>query len=141
MKKQRSNASAFTDREIYPALLITVAALLAAAMFWVLAGKPTISICWFYSRHHIYCPGCGCTRSLIALLRGEILHALYWNPAVPYTVGLILSYLVSQTVWRLRGRQGWVLRYDGWWFPVLFLILAGNCILRNVLWWCFAIPL
>ena len=141
MKKLRTDSSAFTDREIYPALWITVGALLIAAALWLLAGKPTISVCWFYSNYHVYCPGCGCTRSLIALVRGDILYALYCNPAVPYTAGLILAYLVTQTVWRLRGRRGWVLQYAGWWFPGLFMILAINCILRNVLWWCFAIPL
>lgn len=141
MKKQQFTASSFTDREMYPALWITVAALLAASAIWFLAGKPTISTCWLYSTYHIYCPGCGCTRSLIALLNGDILHALHYNSAVPYTVGLILVYLGSQTVWRLRRRQGWVLHYSSWWFPGLCLILAGNCILRNVLWWCFAIPL
>ena len=141
MKIERENSSAFTDREMYPALLIAVGALLCGALLWSLAGRPTISACWFYSRYHIYCPGCGCTRSLIALLRGDILCALYYNPSVPYTAGLILLYLSSQTVWRLRRRHGWVLRYASWWFPGLFAILAINCILRNVLWWCFAIPL
>lgn len=131
----------FTDKEVYPALLITVAALAAVAALWYFCGQPTISTCWFYSRFHIYCPGCGCTRALIALIQGDILRALYYNSAVPYTAGLILAYLISQTVWRLRGRQGWVLHYSHWWFPVLFLILAANCALRNVLWWCFAIPL
>ena len=126
---------------MYPALLITVAALLIAAALWFLLGRPTISACWFYSQHHIYCPGCGCTRSLIALVRGDILNALYYNPAVPFTVGLLLLYLTSQTVWRLRGRRGYVLHYGRCWFPALFVILAGNCILRNMLWWCFAIPL
>lgn len=141
MKKKQFPVPAFTDREMYPAIWITVATLLSAAALWFLAGKPTISACWFYSTYHIYCPGCGCTRSLVALVKGHLLEALYFNPAVPYTVVLILVYLSSQTVWRLRCRRGWVFHYSGWWFPGLFLILAGNCILRNVLWWCFAIPL
>ncbi|MBE6961572.1 MAG: DUF2752 domain-containing protein [Ruminococcaceae bacterium] len=141
MKKRQFPAAAFTDHEMYPTLLITVAALIGAAAFWFFVGKPTISACWFYSSYHIYCPGCGCTRSLIALMRGDILHALYYNPAVPFTAGLILLYLASQTIWRLRDRRGWVLHYSSWWFSALFLILAGNCVLRNVLWFCFAIPL
>ena len=139
--KQRFDSSAFTDREMYPALLITVAALLIAAALWFLGGKPTISVCWFYSKYHLYCPGCGCTRSLVALVRGDLLHALYYNPAVPFAVVLIMVYLSSQTLWRLRKRQGCVVHYGGWWFPALFAILAGNCVLRNMLWLCFAIPL
>lgn len=141
MKRNRSNRSAFTDREMYPTLLITAAALIAAAALWFLMGKPTISACWFYSAHHIYCPGCGCTRALIALLHGDFLHSLYYNPAVPFAGITVAAYLLSQTVWRLCGRRGWVLHYCSWWIPTLFLLLAGNCILRNILWQCFAIPL
>ena len=141
MKKACAHGPGFTDREMYPALLILVAGLAAVAGLWILSGRPAISSCWFYSKYHIYCPGCGCTRALIMMLRGEFLQSLYYNPAVlPVTV-LISTYLVSQTLWRLLKRRGWVLHYADWWIPALLVILAVNCILRNVLWLCFRIPL
>ena len=141
MGKQEKKSSRITDQEAYPALLITVIVLLAAAALWFLMGKPTISYCWFYSEHHIYCPGCGCTRALIALLRGDLLQSLYYNPAVAYTVGILGVYLVSQTIQRLRRGRGWALRYADWWFSGLLGILAANCLLRNALWQFFSIPL
>lgn len=141
MEKRKKQTDRITDREAYPALLITAAALLAAAAIWAVAGKPTVSYCWFYSEYHIYCPGCGCTRALTALLRGDILRSLYYNPAVAYTAGLLGVYLVSQTIHRLRRGRGWALRYADWWFPGLAWILAVNCLLRNLLWWGFEIPL
>ena len=129
------------DREAYPALLITVATLLAAAGLWSCMGSPTISACWFYSEFHIYCPGCGCTRALIAMLPGNVITSLYYNPAVLLTSLLIGAYLLSQTLWRLLGKRGPVLHYRAWWMPALFILLAANCLLRNVLWWGFGIPL
>ena len=141
MKKREIRASRVADREVYPALLITVAALGAAAVIWIAAGKPTISNCWFFSEYHIYCPGCGCTRALIALLHGNLLQSVYYNPAVAYTVGLLGLYLTTQTVQRLRRGRGWALRYADWWFPGLVSILAVNCLLRNILWWGAGIPL
>ena len=122
-------------------LVLTAVVLLGLAVVWHCMGRPTISACWFFNEHHIYCPGCGCTRALIALVGGNILRSLYYNPAVTFTGVLIPVYLLSQTIWRLRGRRGWVLHYSAWWFPALFVILTVNCLLRNVLWWCFAIPL
>lgn len=141
MKNESEKRAEFTDREMYPTLWITVFALFFAAAGWFFAGQPTISHCWIYSSWDIYCPGCGCTRSLIALFKGEVLRAVYFNPAVPYTVGLIFIYLSSQSIWRLRGKSGWVFHYQDWWFPVLVILLVGNCILRNFMWWCLEIPL
>ena len=141
MKDNSTKKVGFTDREMYPALWTTVVALLIAVAVWFFAGQPTISSCWIYNSWHIYCPGCGCTRSLIALFKGDVVRALYYNPAVPYTLGLILIYLVSQTIWRLRGRRGWVLHYQNWWFPTLWILLIGNCLFRNFMWWYLEIPL
>jgi len=118
-----------------------VAALLTAAGLWVWLGKPTISACWFFGEFHIYCPGCGCTRALIAMLHGDIPMSLYYNPAVFLTSTLIGAYLISQTIWRICGKQGPVLHYRTWWLPALMVLLGANCLLRNILWWCFGIPL
>lgn len=141
MKKRFAKPSGFTDREMYPTLLITIVALLAAAGVWFFAGKPTISVCWFYTEYHIYCPGCGCTRALIAMMRGQWAASLYYNPAVLLVSGLLTVYLGSQTIWRIRGRRGWVLHYADWWLPGLLILLAVNCILRNILWQGFGIPI
>ena len=31
---------------------------------------------------HIYCPGCGSTRSFLSLVRGDVLMSLHYNPIV-----------------------------------------------------------
>ena len=87
------------------------------------------------------CPGCGGTRAVEALARGDLLTALRSNPAVPYLAVTVGAYLLSQTVWRLRGRKGWVLRYHPGWLYLLLAILAVNCLARNILWLGFGIPI
>ena len=82
----------------------------------------------------IYCPGCGGTRAMLALAHGHVLRALYYHAPAVVTAILAAVYLVSQTVWRLRGRQGWVLHYDSRWPGMLAALFLGNCVLRNILW-------
>lgn len=35
--------------------------------------------CPFYTMFHLYCPGCGNTRSVIALLKGDLFSSLRYN--------------------------------------------------------------
>lgn len=45
--------------------------------------------CIFYSTFHLYCPACGNTRSVAALLYGDILSSLRYN-IIPILLSLLL---------------------------------------------------
>ena len=131
-----------TDREAYPAAWITLGVLAAAFLIWRFAlGEPTVSRCWVWEHWRVYCPGCGGTRALIALARGQLGAALRYHPPVVITLALAGAYLLSQTVWRLRGRRGWVLHYRPWWPAVIVGLFLANCLVRNALWLGFGILL
>ena len=52
-------------------------------------------VCLFKRLTHIPCPSCGSTRSVLALLNGDITGAVMWNP-----LGIILlTLLVLTPVW------------------------------------------
>lgn len=132
----------FGDRELYPALLVTAAALVGVYLFWHIAlGSPSFPACWIFTHWHIYCPACGGTRAMIALAKGRIFAALLYNPAVPVGAFSVAAYLLSQTVWRMRGRRGRVLRYDPRWLGGFLGLLLVNCTVRNLLWLFVKIPL
>ena len=134
--------SPMTDREAYPAGWITLAALLLLYLVWRFAlGMPTVSRCWVWEHWHIYCPGCGGTRALMALARGQVGAALWYHLPLVVTLALAAAYLISQTVWRLRGRRGWALHYDGRWPASLVGLFLVGCVIRNVLWLGLDIPL
>lgn len=131
-----------TDDYLYTALLAAGVLLLAAFLVWYLIlGKPPFAACWFYSQWHIYCPGCGATRAVTALFRGKFLQALYYHPAVPLGALFLAGYLLSQTVWRLRGRKGKVLHWSDQWLWALMLLMLLHCLVRNILWFGFQIAL
>ena len=131
-----------TDREAYPAAWITLGVLAAAFLIWRFAlGEPTVSRCWVWEHWRVYCPGCGGTRALIVLARGQLGAALRYHPPVVITLALAGAYLLSQTVWRLRGRRGWVLHYRPWWPAAIVGLFLANCLVRNALWLGFGILL
>ncbi len=134
--------SPITDRESYPAAWITLAALAGAFLLWRFAlGEPTVSRCWVWEHWHVYCPGCGGTWALIALAHGQIGEALWCHLPVVVTLVLAAAYLLTQTVWRLRGKRGWALHYRPSWPVLLVGLFLVNCLVRNVLWLGFGIPL
>lgn len=51
--------------------------------------------CAFLHVTHMYCPGCGGTRALFALLKGDIIHSLGYNPTVVLGALILLYYEIT----------------------------------------------
>ena len=80
-----------------------------------------ISGCWVRDAWGIYCPGCGGTRALKALLRGDILKSLYYNPLV---VVLIVSFLIIRITHALEKKESGKRSYTRWRFFAAILFLG-----------------
>jgi membrane-bound acyltransferase YfiQ involved in biofilm formation len=55
--------------------------------------------CPIFTWLHLYCPGCGGTRALAALLHGRLLEAMHWNAMVVLLLPFATIYFAS-TYWR-----------------------------------------
>lgn len=76
-----------------PPLLIAAAFILRKYIWaFVTVFSNNVTMCHFYEKTGILCPGCGGTRSFIALTRGDILTSLRCNPSV--IIGLILLFML-----------------------------------------------
>lgn len=123
-----------SDKEVYPAMWVALVCAAGAYFLWRYAlGAPTISSCWVWKHLHLYCPGCGGTRALIALFHGQFFRALWYHPA--FVLGAVwwVVYMASQAIWRLRRQKGWVLHYSDRWLIGLLLVAGINCVVRNFL--------
>lgn len=58
--------------------------------------------CVLHDLFHVYCPGCGGTRALFDLLKGDILQSLYHNPAVLLGAILIAYYELGAVITLVR---------------------------------------
>jgi hypothetical protein len=54
---------------------------------------------------HVYCPGCGATRALAALLHGRFSNALHYNAFVVFLLPPVLYVLLKTYVRTLRGES------------------------------------
>ncbi|WP_287226886.1 DUF2752 domain-containing protein [Oscillibacter sp.] len=58
----------------------------------------TVSRCWVWEHWHVYCPGCGGTRALMAPAQGRVGAALWYHTPVVITLALAAIYLFSNRV-------------------------------------------
>lgn len=89
----------------------------------------------------LYCPGCGGTRAVNALLEGHLLQSLWYHPLVLYTVVIFGGFMLTQTLERIPfcHCKGW--RFHEWHLYGALVIIVINCILKNVLLIGFQITL
>lgn len=95
--------------------------------------------CVYYACLHIYCPGCGGTRAVEALLHGRILESVWYHPVVLYTAIVFGGFMLTQSLERLgvRSIRGW--SFHEWHLYGAVAILAGNFLLKNLLQWILGV--
>lgn len=97
--------------------------------------------CLFRQMTGLYCPGCGGTRALLALLQGHPVKSLLYHPAVLYSFLLLGALGVSWGLSRISRRK---LRGLTWRMAYLWaglVLVVGNWLLRNLLLVAFGIPI
>jgi hypothetical protein len=92
--------------------------------------------CPLYALTGLYCPGCGSTRCLHALLHGDLALAFAMNPLLLATLPLLAAMALNAAGWAPRGTTT-LFRALG--SPRAWLaVLCGYWLLRNLPWAPFA---
>lgn len=138
MEQQKS-----LEDELYPAglIMLAVAAVGVPLFLFFFSGKDlSKSDCAFQLWLGMYCPGCGGTRSVNALLHGHVLQSLWYHPLVTYGVALYLAFMITWTTAKLHLfgiKKG--LKFRAGYMYAMLVIIAVNFIVKNVLKLCFGI--
>lgn len=130
------------ERQLYRMGGCFLAVGLALAAFYLYVVVPNFPYpCLFLSLSGFYCPGCGGTRALEALLHGKILLSLRYHPAVLYGAVIFFGFMGTHTLEILQiGRaRGW--KFHAWYLYAGIAIILGNWLVQNVLLHCFGMPM
>jgi hypothetical protein len=91
--------------------VLAVGAVLAA--LWLRLGLP-LPICLFHEWTGLPCPTCGSTRVVQALLAGNLLAALAWNPLVVLVLAALALWAIASVARLLLGLPAWTVVLAPW---------------------------
>lgn len=81
----------------------------------------------------IYCPGCGGTRAVGALLHGRFLLAAWYHPFVFYGVCIYCIFMISHILERVSKGCIRGIRFHNWYLYGAVVIIVANCLIKNYL--------
>ena len=86
--------------------------------------------CPFRRLTGIHCPGCGGTRSILALIRGDFLEAIHDNPAGPMLVLIVILFYL-ETVFAAFGKRVKLFPRNIWFWGIVLGLHLVWAVTRN----------
>ena len=81
----------------------------------------------------IYCPGCGGTRAVEALLHGKFFTSAWYHPAVMYGVCIYCVFMFSHFLNKITKGRIKGIKFHSWYLYGAVVIIVANCLIRNYL--------
>lgn len=89
-----------------------------------------LGVCTFYMLTGIYCPGCGNTRSVTAMLHGHFLTAVRNNASLPF-ISLLLLCLYIELLFDIFGKPVKILPRKTWLWCSVIGVFMVYFVVRN----------
>ena len=98
--------------------------------------------CMFHAVTGLYCPGCGGTRAVAVLVRGQIGASFLYHPIVPYCAVVYLWFMVSHTAERIAGHRWRIgMRYRNAYLWIALGIVVINIAVKDIALTAFRVDL
>lgn len=98
--------------------------------------------CAIHALTGYYCPGCGGSRAVLALIHGHPVRSAFYHPFVPYAAVVGGWFMISQSVERLsKGRVRIGLHYRNVYLFIALALIFLNLIVKNAVLYVTGIAL
>lgn len=90
--------------------------------------------CVFNKITGLYCPGCGITRAIKALIRLDFYQAFRYNPVIP----VVLALLIGDKIYRVIRKKEKT--FSNWFWITILLVVLIFGVLRNIPMFSYLAP-
>lgn len=94
--------------------------------------------CLFNKITNLYCPGCGLTRMIDALLHFKLIEAFYYNALVFTLIALFLIYLIINIISYIIHKK--VIMIPKYFSYILIVVAILFAVLRNIPYFSYLAP-
>lgn len=102
-------------------------------IYFILVFKFNIYIpCLFHKITNLYCPGCGVTRMIISLLKGNLYQAFRYNMLIFILTPFLMFFIFDHIISRKKQRDALYEKISNsiWYILIIVLVIFG--IIRNI---------
>ena len=131
------------EDELYFYGLIALVFIVLGGILLCVTGSRGIKLppCVFNRVTGLYCPGCGGTRAVRALLHGHFIKSVWYHPFVAYGAVVYAVFMVSHSIRIFINHNVRGMKYRNVYIYIWLSILILNFIVRNILLIKFGITL
>ena len=87
--------------------------------------------CVFQELTGLYCPGCGGTRALKALLKGDVITSFLYHPLIIYVVLVAVLFALSYLIYAKTKNPKFRLHFDNKYAYIGIGIIVINFVIKN----------
>lgn len=97
--------------------------------------------CILYTKTGLYCPGCGGTRSVHALMEGDVWGSFRYHPFVLYTAVIYATFMIKNSLYRLTDGKIKIMIFRPVYLYIAAILVVAQWIIKNILLIFFHMPL
>ncbi len=121
-------------KRIFNIIIIIILCIFFILGYFLLYNEFHIGIpCLFYEITGLYCPGCGITRCIFFIIKGNIYEAFKYNQLIFFLLPFLVFYILVKIYYYITNKENVLIKkIPNYTYIILLIITLSYGILRNL---------